>query len=152
MVYQLWYWVKSLTVWENVALPLLIGGEKESEAKIKAIHALDEIKMADYADKKPMQLSGGEQQRIGLARALVNNPWIIVADEPTGNLDTHASDEVIQLLQQLNVGSKRTIIMVTHNLIYLPLASKEVAMRDGKIITSSREVKDEIKKELRGVL
>lgn len=93
-----------------------------------------------------------EQQRVGLARALVNNPWIIIADEPTGNLDTHAADDVMQLLQELNKKHKRTVVMVTHNLIYLPLATKEVAMKDGKVISSVGEVRAEIKKELQGVI
>ncbi|MFA7254148.1 MAG: ABC transporter ATP-binding protein [Patescibacteria group bacterium] len=152
MVYQLWFWVKSISVWENVALPLLIAGVRESDAKIAAMKSLEEIGMADYAYKKPMQLSGGEQQRIGMARALVNDPWIIVADEPTGNLDTHSADQVMQMLQKLNVSRKRTIIMVTHNLAYLPMATKEVAMRDGQIVSGASAVKQQIREELKEVL
>jgi len=138
MVYQAVYWVKALTVWENVALPLLINGEKESIAKKQAMKVLEETDMAKYADKRPMQLSGGEQQRVGLARALINNPWIIVADEPTGNLDSHSSDEVMQIFQELNQKGKRTIVMVTHNLIYLPMASKKIAMRDGLVVSGDK--------------
>lgn len=153
MVYQQWYWVKSLTVWENVALPLLIGGERKANARKRAIKTLDEINMASFADKRPMQLSGGEQQRIGLARALINNPWIIVADEPTGNLDSHSSDEVMHLFQELNLKGKRTIIMVTHNLIYLPMANKKIAMRDGLVVSSgASEVKEALRKELEEAL
>lgn len=152
MVYQFWYWAKSLTVWENVAMPLYIGGEDEKKAKEKAMAALGEIDMTKYAYKHPAQLSGGEQQRIGLARALVNNPWIIVADEPTGNLDTHNADIVMGLLQKLH-SKKRTVIMVTHNLIYLPLATKTIAMKDGKVVSSgSEEVKKQIKQELKSIL
>lgn len=152
MVYQLWFWVKSISVWENVALPLLIAGEKESIAKIAAMKSLDEVGMVDYAYKKPMQLSGGEQQRIGLARALVNDPWILVADEPTGNLDTHSADQVMKIFQRLNTHRKRTIIMVTHNLSYLPMATREVAMRDGQIVSGALAVKEQIREELKEVL
>jgi putative ABC transport system ATP-binding protein len=134
MVYQLWYWIKSLNVWENVAIPLLIQGMPEKEAKKKALEALERISMEKYANKRPAQLSGGEQQRVGMARALVNDPVILVADEPTGNLDTHTSDHVMGILQDLNVNHGRTIVMVTHNLIYLPMASKVVHIQDGKIV------------------
>ncbi|MEK9156216.1 MAG: ABC transporter ATP-binding protein [Patescibacteria group bacterium] len=153
MVYQIWYWIRALTVWENVAIPLFIDGEKESVGHKKALRALEEVKMAHYASKRPMQLSGGEQQRICLARALINNPWIIVADEPTGNLDSHNSDDVMRLFQELNIKSKRTIIMVTHNLIYLPMATKKIAMRDGRVVSlDDSGVRAEIKKELAGVI
>ena len=152
MIYQVSYWIKSLLVWENVALPLLSSGEKESKAKAIALKCIEEIGMQDYANKNPVQLSGGEQQRIGLARALVNDPWIIVADEPTGNLDTHSADQVMQIFQTLNVKRKRTIIMVTHNLSYLPMATREVAMRDGQIVDGVAAVKQQIRQELKEVL
>ncbi|MFA5926997.1 MAG: ABC transporter ATP-binding protein [Patescibacteria group bacterium] len=153
MVYQSPFWIKALTVWENVAMPLLIAGEKTSAAKNRAIKSLEEVGMAKYWSKRPMQLSGGEQQRVGLARALVNNPWIIVADEPTGNLDSHSSDEIMNLFQSLQVKSKRTVIMVSHNLIYLPMATKKIAMRDGVIAAGGEsEIKKAIKEELKGVL
>jgi len=153
MVYQLWYWAKSLSVWENVALPLLIVGASLSQAKRRAREVLSDIDMLAYADKKPMQLSGGEQQRIGLARALVNNPWILVADEPTGNLDTKNADDVMKILVDLNKNHGRTIIMVTHNLAYLPLATKTVAIKDGRIVSSDAAgVRSEIRKELKEIL
>lgn len=137
MVYQLWYWIKSLSVWENVALPLMIIGYKELEAKEKAMEMLDDVRLTDNAYKRPMQLSGGEQQRVGLARALINNAKIIIADEPTGNLDTHSADEMIQIFQFLKVKHKRTIIMVTHNMAYLPLANHKVDMKDGLIVSDT---------------
>lgn len=132
MIYQFWYWAKSLCVWENVAMPLYIDGVSESEAKQRAIRALEEIGMNKYIDKNPMKLSGGEQQRVCLARALINDPKIIIADEPTGNLDTHNADQVMQILQKLNVEKKRTIVMVTHNMTYLPFANRTIEVRDGK--------------------
>ena len=153
MVYQLWYWIKSLNVWENVAIPLLIRGQTLQQAKRPALEALTNIGMQKYAYKKPTQLSGGEQQRVGLARALVNNPLIILADEPTGNLDTHSADAVMQILQELNIKHKRTIIMVTHNLVYLPLATKTVAMKDGTVVSADTTgVKEQIKEELKRVI
>ena len=152
MVYQIFYWVKSLTVWENVALPLLLKGKTFGEAKKAAMKSLDTVGMTKYANKKPMQMSGGEQQRVGIARALINNPLIIVADEPTGNLDTHNADQVMQIFQELNKKHGRTIILVTHNLAYLPLANKTIAVKDGKVISAGTGVKTEIKKELQGVL
>lgn len=153
MVYQSWYWAKSCNVWENVALPIYIAGAGDQVAKKKALEALASIDMTKYANKRPMQLSGGEQQKIGLARAIVQNPFIIVADEPTGNLDTHSADQVMQFLQNLNIHSKRTIIMVTHNLSYLPMATKTIALRDGQIVSSGSEgVKEQIRQELKGVI
>jgi len=149
MVYQFWYWAKSLSVWENVAMPLYIDGVAEKEAKRHAMKVLDELGMAKYANKRPMQLSGGEQQRVCLARALINNPKILVADEPTGNLDTHNADSVMEMLQKLNIDKKRTIVMVTHNMTYLPYANRTIAMQDGKIkATETGHVKEMIKREL----
>ncbi len=148
MVYQIWYWVKSLDVIDNVAVPLLLQGSSFSEAREKAHEMLTMVKMEKFANKSPLRLSGGEQQRICLSRALVNNPWIIVADEPTGNLDTHNSDEIMRVFQDLNKKQKRTVILVTHNLTYLPIANKTIAIRDGEIVTSDEEaVKDKIKQE-----
>lgn len=137
MIYQFWYWAKSLCVWENVAMPLFIAGVPEAEAKKKALNVLEEIEMSKYAYKRPMQLSGGEQQRVCLARALINDPKIIMADEPTGNLDTHNADQVMETLQRLNIEKKRTIVMVTHNLTYLPFANRTIEMRDGKNVDKS---------------
>lgn len=152
IIYQLPYWSKALNVTENVAMPLLIEGLDFPEAIKKAEEVLAQIEMDKYAKKKPMQLSGGEQQKVGLARALVNNPSIIVADEPTGNLDTHAADYVINLLQKFNKIYKRTIIMVTHNLAYLPVATKTVAMLDGKIVSEKKEeLKTQLESELRSL-
>lgn len=153
MVYQFWYWAKALTVLENVAMPLYVSGFDDNKARKKAWTALEEIGMTKYAQKSPIQLSGGEQQRVAIARALVNDPWIIVADEPTGNLDTHNSDLIMQTFQELNVHKKRTIILVTHNLGYFPLANKTIALKDGRVVSSStEELKQQIRSELKGIL
>ena len=97
--------------------------------------------MEDYATIHPSKLSGGQQQKVSIDRALIRNPWIIIADEPTGNLDSHSSDEIMELFSRLNRKSKRTIIMVTHNLTYLPYSNHEVAMKDGKVESKSRDRK-----------
>lgn len=134
IIYQMPYWIKSLNVVENVAVPLLIDGMKESKAIERAHSLLAELKVAKLARQKPGQLSGGEQQRIGFARALISNPWIVVADEPTGNLDSTASDEVMSLFNTLNVKMKKTILLVTHNPAYWTLGTRRIEMKDGQIV------------------
>src|SRR5690554_2441981 len=126
-------WVKALSVHENVAMPLLIANVASKEAFQRAKEALEQVKLFDWAKHKPTELSGGQQQRVNLARALVNNPHILVLDEPTGNLDTQSALLVLRLLQDLNRQHQRTIIMVTHNLDYLPLADRTIRIRDGVI-------------------
>ena len=140
IVYQMPYWVKSLTVLENVAIPLLLQKAPADYAYARARESLERVDMRDFEKNIPTELSGGQQQKACLARALVTNPWIIIADEPTGNLDTKSASEVIQLLMDLNTKSKRTIIMVTHNLDYLPFATRTVSMKDG-MIAESKHVK-----------
>ena len=126
-------WIKALTVMENVMMPLLIANVPESAAKQKAIEVITQVGLLDWAKHKPTELSGGQQQRINFARSLVSDPHILVLDEPTGNLDSIASDMVLTLLQELNRQRKRTIVMITHNLEYLPLADRTIMVRDGLI-------------------
>lgn len=133
MVYQMPYWIKSLNVLENVAFPLIIEGLKEKDAKEHAKRVLAELDISSLSKQKPTQLSGGQQQRVGLARALVSKPWIIMADEPTGNLDTTNSDEVMSILNTLNTTMKKTILMVTHNPAYWSLGTRRIEMKDGEI-------------------
>lgn len=150
MVYQIWHWAKALNVWENVAVPLLLEGYDFSQAKPKAIQSLEDIGMGDYAYKTPLHLSGGEQQRICLARALVNDPVLIIADEPTGNLDTHNSDNVMSIFDKLNKTRKKTIVMVTHDMRYLPMATQKIAVEDGMVTSrNSEEVVEQIRDELK---
>lgn len=133
VVYQQPIWIKSLTVVENVALPLMIRGATRSASIRKARTHLREVRMERYAHRYPTEVSGGEQQRVGLARALINNPRMLVLDEPTGNLDSRTADEMLLLLQGLNRSKGITIIMVTHNMAYLPMASKTIKLRDGEV-------------------
>jgi len=130
MVYQQPYWIKSLSVLENVSFPLYLMGQLPKEAAEKAEELLEMVGMADWRDYSPVELSAGQQQRVSLARALINNPALIVADEPTGNLDTKSGEELMQLLAKLNESGK-TIVMVTHDLEYMKYANRMIRIVDG---------------------
>jgi ABC-type lipoprotein export system ATPase subunit len=138
IVYQTNYWVKSLDVLDNVAIPLFFLGYSRSEAQIKAIASLEHLNMRDYAHKLPYLLSGGEQQRIAFARALVDDAPVIIADEPTGNLDSKNGDRVIELFKNFQKIEGKTIILVTHNLEYLPIAQHLIQIQDGKLTQIDR--------------
>lgn len=133
IVYQTNYWVQSLNALENVALPLYFLGYSRSRAAETAQFALDQVEMSSYAKKYPALLSGGEQQRIALARALASSPLFIIADEPTGNLDSTNGDKVMQLLRRAQQENRRTIILVTHNMEYLPFADHLLHIEDGRV-------------------
>lgn len=126
-------WVKALSVLENVAMPLLIANMPESKAYARAVEVLTQIGLINWAKHKPTELSGGQQQRVNFARSLVNDPHILVLDEPTGNLDTKSANDVLQLLHDLNQQRNRTVMMITHNLEYLPMADRTIMIRDGLI-------------------
>ena len=117
---------------ENVELPLLYRGEKKSERHAAAMRALDQVGLAPWADHTPAELSGGQQQRVAIARALVTQPDVLLADEPTGNLDTERSIEIMQLLTRLN-GEGITILMVTHEEEMAAFANTIVRFRDGLV-------------------
>jgi ABC-type lipoprotein export system ATPase subunit len=130
------YWIKSLNVLENVAMPLYLTGSPKSSALIVARDSLAKVGMADYAHYLPAVLSGGQQQRVSMARALVASPQLILADEPTGNLDSKNGQMIIDLLLYFQQKLNRTIILVTHNIEYLPLSDTQLFMRDGRITES----------------
>lgn len=159
IVYQQNYWVKSLNVVENVSMPLFfLGYSRRAAAKI-AMQSLDQVGMTKYAKKHPSLLSGGEQQRIAMARALVNNPLFIIADEPTGNLDSKNGDMIMNLLQKCQAELKRTIILVTHNMEYIPLADHLLHIEDGHVVemedrditTTANELLDQMKQRIEGL-
>lgn len=133
IVYQQNYWVQSLNVVENVAMPLFFLGHDYSLAKELAMISLERVDMVRYAKLYPGLLSGGEQQRVSMARALVNDPMFIVADEPTGSLDSKNGDMIMDLLSKSYSESLRTVILVTHNMEYLPLADHLLHIQDGKL-------------------
>lgn len=136
MVYQANYWVKSLSVLENVAMPLWLSGYTRAQAADLAALSLESVGMSDYAKQLPTFLSGGQQQRVSMARALVANPEVVVADEPTGNLDTRNGSLIMDLLVDTVRKQSKTVVLVTHNLEYLPLGDKLFYIKDG-VLTSS---------------
>ncbi len=133
IVYQQNFWVKSLNVIDNISIPLYFLGHSRGMAAKKAMAALERINMQGYAKKYPVMLSGGEQQRIALARAIVNDPLFIIADEPTGSLDSNTGDMIMDLLYDMQTQEGRTIILVTHNMEYLPFADHLLHISDGVV-------------------
>lgn len=146
IVFQQSNWIKSLSVLDNVAYPLWLDGYQEKEAREKALETLTSVGMEKFAKQKPSELSGGQQQKVALARALVTDPWVIICDEPTGNLDSLSSSEIMTLLAKLNRIKRRLVIMVTHDMSFLPLATRRVAIKDGSIV---HDEKDSFSKKLR---
>ncbi|MBI2007448.1 MAG: ABC transporter ATP-binding protein [Candidatus Blackburnbacteria bacterium] len=132
-VFQNFNLLQRTTASQNVALPLVYAGIPGDEREKMAKMALLEVGLGDKADSRPNQLSGGEQQRVAIARALVTNPDIILADEPTGNLDSRTGEQIISLLGNLNKYGK-TIILITHSLEIARKANKLIRLKDGKII------------------
>lgn len=139
MVYQQPNWIKSLTVIENVAFPLLLLGIDKIKAGEKAAEMLKAVQMGNWSGYIPTELSSGQQQRVALARAMVTEPKVIIADEPTGNLDYESGQELMKLLEKLNREQEKTIIMVTHDLEYLDFAKTAIRMFDGEIAGTYRE-------------
>jgi putative ABC transport system ATP-binding protein len=123
-----------LSAAENVELPLLVSGVRPAEARKRALASLAEVSLTDRAQNRPNQLSGGQQQRVAIARALVNEPGIVWADEPTGNLDSETSREVLDLIQRLNRENGQTFVVVTHDPGVGALADYIIQMRDGKVV------------------
>jgi putative ABC transport system ATP-binding protein len=130
-VFQTFNLLPRMSALENVELPLLYGGA--SNAKKKALEALKIVGLGERAHHKPNQLSGGQRQRVSIARAIVTDPSIVLADEPTGALDTRTGEEILDLFTQLN-NQGRTIIIVTHDLKVAGYCQREFYMRDGKIV------------------
>jgi len=132
-IFQAYNLLPVLTAAENVELPLLISGTGPKEARKKAIEALKSVGLEDWQNHKPAELSGGQQQRVTIARSLVNRPEIVFGDEPTGNLDSESSKDIMALLKKLNRENNQTFIIVTHDFNVGKLADRIVMMRDGVI-------------------
>ena len=141
-IFQAYNLLPVLTAVENVELPLLVGGVKAKIARVKALKALETVGLKEWADHKPAELSGGQQQRVTIARSLVNDPAIIWADEPTGNLDTENSLQVMDLLRRLNHELKQTYVVVTHDPKIGKMADRIIYMENGEIRTEEKNVHD----------
>ena len=137
-IFQSYNLLAQYTVVENIEIPLLYQGCRMNEAtRNRCVDLAELVGLGDRLDHRPMQLSGGQQQRVAIARSLVNDPHVILADEPTGNLDSRTSDEIMELLTQLN-GTGKTIIMVTHENDIAAWARRVVRMRDGHVESDVR--------------
>ncbi|MBI5948000.1 MAG: ABC transporter ATP-binding protein [Chloroflexi bacterium] len=137
-VFQTYNLLPVLSAAENVELPLIVSGVGGPGARERALTALEMVGLRDRAEHWPGQLSGGERQRVTIARALVNNPAIVWADEPTGNLDSQMADDVMRLLEQLNREQRQTFVIVTHDPAIGARCDRIVRMRDGRIVGEDR--------------
>jgi putative ABC transport system ATP-binding protein len=134
-IFQAFNLIPVFTVVENVELPLLLIGKRQKEARSRAEEILERVGLAHRTEHRPNELSGGEQQRVAIARALVARPAIVWADEPTGNLDTHMADQIVELLHELNRTENQTIVLVTHDPGIGESTNRLVRMTDGKIVS-----------------
>jgi putative ABC transport system ATP-binding protein len=132
-VFQFYNLIPVLTALENAALPITLDGLKPAEAHKKAAEWLERFGLGDRLSHRPDQLSGGQQQRVAIARALVAEPQLILADEPTGNLDTRSSDEIAALLRQVSKEFGRAVVMVTHDPRIAAYADRIIFLKDGKV-------------------
>lgn len=137
-VFQLYNLLPVLSSVENVELPMLISGIKSREARQKAMGVLEMVGLVDWASHRPAELSGGQRQRVTIARALVNNPAIIWADEPTGDLDSETAQEIVDLILRLNKENTQTFIIVTHADEIGKQTNRIIRMRDGQIVDDGR--------------
>jgi len=131
-VFQQFNLLASMSAWRNVELPLVYAGVDRATRKERALAALDRVGLADRVEHRPGELSGGQQQRVAVARALVTDPALILADEPTGNLDSVSARDVLSLLEELHAGG-RTIVLITHDADVARAAGRTVRILDGEI-------------------
>jgi len=137
-VFQSYNLLPVLTAAENVELPLLVAKVPAKEARRKALVLMEQVELNGWAGHKPAQLSAGQQQRVAIARALVNNPAIVWADEPTGNLDSETSAQIMDLLVRLNHEQRQTLVLVTHDAIVSSRAHRILRMRNGQMVEETR--------------
>ena len=137
-VFQSYNLLPVLTAAENVELPLLVAKVPAKDARRKALVLMEQVELNGWAGHKPAQLSAGQQQRVAIARALVNDPAIVWADEPTGNLDSETSAQIMDLLVRLNREQRQTLVLVTHDAIVSSRAHRILRMRNGQIVEETR--------------
>ena len=137
-VFQFHNLLNEFTALENVCLPAYLNGISKKDAERKGLELLNLLGLSNRAEHKTDELSGGEQQRVAVARALINSPSILLADEPSGNLDSKNADELHQLFLKLNKEQGQTIVVITHNDVLANLADRKLKMKDGKIIMIKR--------------
>ena len=130
-VFQSFFLLPTMTALQNVEFPMIFAQVPPPERRARAEGLLERVSLADRMDHKPPELSGGQQQRVAIARALANNPQIILADEPTGNLDSHAGAEIMDLLARLNQEEQRTIVIVSHDPLVTKHATRTIHLLDG---------------------
>ena len=135
-IFQSFNLVPRMTALANVELPLVYGGIKRAERRARALEALDRVGLSARADHEPQELSGGQQQRVAIARALVTNPTLVLADEPTGNLDSTSTEEILSIFDEL-AASGRTIVIITHEDEVAERAHRVLSIRDG-LVASDR--------------
>lgn len=134
-VYQFHHLLSDFSALENVMMPMLIAGINKNDAKQRALELLEKVALSEKADSRPSELSGGQRQRVAIARALANNPELILADEPTGNLDDKTSNEVMNLLKESAKEFHQTIILVTHDPQIADMADKVITISDGNLVS-----------------
>ncbi|MGE3273194.1 MAG: ABC transporter ATP-binding protein [Chloroflexota bacterium] len=139
-VFQAYNLLPVLDAAENVELPLLLAGLRGREARTRALRALESVGLEHRAKHRPNELSGGQQQRVAIARALVNEPAVVWADEPTGNLDSESATEILDLIEQLNRTNGQTFVLVTHDPRVAERAHRVLRMRDGQIVSEDRRM------------
>jgi putative ABC transport system ATP-binding protein len=133
-IFQLYHLVPILSAYENVELPLLLGRHSKSERKKKVLAALDLVGLGDRADHRPSELSGGQEQRVAIARAIVHDPDLLVADEPTGDLDRESADAILNLLDDLATKHGKTVVMVTHDPKASAAAHRALQLEKGQFV------------------
>jgi putative ABC transport system ATP-binding protein len=138
-VFQSFNLLPRLSAWKNVSLPLLYAGTPRQERRQLAVDALDLMGLADRVDHRPNELSGGQQQRVAIARALVNNPAMLLADEPTGNLDSRVGIEIMKIFQELNSLRGVTILLITHDARVAEYCQRRLSLQDGKIVSDGAD-------------
>jgi len=137
-VFQFFALIPTLTAYENVEMPLLLNGKSPAERKKRVMELLEAVDMTDHSHHRPDQLSGGQQQRVAVARALSTNPRMILADEPTANLDTENGEQVMGIMQKLNEETGTTFVFATHDPRVIKYAKRVVTLQDGLIVADSK--------------